>query len=95
MNDTDNNGGKTDYYNLPTNATTLDDLIDFKNMTFGRGNMFKAIYRLGEKGNTSEIYDLNKIAYYVQRRLDILNSGKPKMTIEQHKEVYKFLNLFK
>lgn len=64
-----NNGGTTGYYDIPEYSATLDDLIEYKQMSFGRGNMFKAIYRLGEKNETSEVYDLNKIIYYAHRRL--------------------------
>jgi len=74
MNNAQNNGGSTSYYDVPEGAETLDDLIEFKNMSFGRGNIFKATYRLGEKGNTTEIYDLNKIIYYANRRLAELGS---------------------
>lgn len=74
MNNAQNNGGSTSYYDVPEGAETLDDLIEFKGMSFGRGNIFKATYRLGEKGNTTEIYDLNKIIYYANRRLAELGS---------------------
>ena len=59
-----NNGGETDYYDIPEGATTLQDLIEHKNMNFAQGNIFKAAYRLGEKGT---IYDLNKIIYFAER----------------------------
>ncbi len=72
MADSKNNGGSTSYYDVPEGAETLDDLIEFKSMSFGRGNIFKAAYRLGEKGSTTEVYDLNKIIYYANRRLDEL-----------------------
>jgi hypothetical protein len=90
---TKNNGGSTDYYDIPTDAKTLDDLIEHKSMSFGTGNMFKAVYRLGEKDHTSEVYDLNKIIYYSQRRLDILNNGKPKMSIAEHKSLHDVFDL--
>lgn len=62
-----NNGGDTDYYAIPNIAKTLDDLIEYKNMPFWLGCIFKACYRLGEKKNTSKLYDLNKMMYYVDR----------------------------
>jgi len=67
-----NNGGKTSYYDLPINPTTLDDLIEFKKMPFWQGNIFKATYALTERalrGGGSEIRELNKIIYYAERRL--------------------------
>lgn len=62
-----NNGGDTDYYKLPEGAKTLNDLIEFKEMNFALGNVFKAAYRLGKKESTTQIYDLNKIIYYAER----------------------------
>lgn len=71
MSDTSiNNGGATDYYNVPEGATTLNDLIEYKNMNFAIGNIFKACYRLGEKDSAKVEYDLNKIIYYAQRELE-------------------------
>lgn len=75
----ENNGGKTDYYNIPEKASTLNDLIEYKDMRFWRGEVFKAIYALDERaeraGNetSSEVRELNKILYYVQRRLEKVN----------------------
>lgn len=60
-------GGDTSYYDLPEGATTLNDLIEFKEMDFARGNIFKAAYRLGEKDAADELYDLNKIIYFANR----------------------------
>jgi hypothetical protein len=65
-----NNGGATDYYNIPEGSTTLNDLIEAKNMNFAVGNIFKACYRLGEKDSAKVEYDLNKIIYYAQRELE-------------------------
>jgi len=71
-----NNGGKTSYYDVPKNAKTLDDLIEHKKMSFGRANIFKAAYRLGDKSKVTEEYDLNKIIYYANRRLNELKVNK-------------------
>lgn len=60
-------GGSTSYYELPTNATELNDLIEYKNMSFALGNIFKACYRFGEKDAASRMYDLNKIIYFAER----------------------------
>lgn len=64
-----NNGGTTDYYTVPANAETLNDLIDHKEMSWNVGNIFKACYRLNEKHSIDAVYDLNKIIYYAQREL--------------------------
>lgn len=60
-------GWSSDYYELPPDATELQDLIEHKQMNFSVGNIFKAAYRLGEKRGTDELYDLNKILWFAQR----------------------------
>lgn len=67
-----NNGGSTNYYDVPNDALTLDDLIEHKNMNFAIGNIFKACYRYGEKDSASKLYDLNKMIYYAQREINRL-----------------------
>lgn len=62
-------GSSTSYYDLPPEAKDLGDLIEFKNMNFNVGNIFKACYRLGEKEGNDLRYDLNKIIYFAQREL--------------------------
>jgi len=68
-------GGPSDYYDFPSNCVTLNDLIEYKEMSFAHGNIFKAAYRLGHKEGITLEYDLNKIIYYANRMLDQL---KPK-----------------
>lgn len=60
-------GGSTSYYELPPQATELNDLIEHKGMSFALGNIFKACYRFGEKDAASRMYDLNKIIYFAER----------------------------
>lgn len=70
MSDTDNNGGgNANYYQLPEDAVEMQDLIEHRGMNFAQGNMFKAMYRLGEKEGTTMQYDLNKIIWYAEREL--------------------------
>ena len=67
------NGWSTNYYELPPGAEQLQDLIEYKNMNFAVANIFKAAYRLGEKGGTTELYDINKILWFAlreQKRLE-------------------------
>lgn len=63
-------GGPSEYYDFPKECTTLNDLIEFKDMSFAQGNIFKATYRLGNKEGISLEYDLKKIKYYVDRMLN-------------------------
>ena len=72
-------GKATEYYDFPVGASTLNDIIEFKDMSFARGNIFKAAYRLGEKEGIDDIYDLNKIIYYAKRLIK-LNKKRSKLT---------------
>jgi hypothetical protein len=69
---TPSDGSSTDYYLIPDGATDLLDLIEYKKMDFGVGNIFKACYRLGEKEGIDLAYDLRKIIFFAQRKLNIL-----------------------
>jgi hypothetical protein len=62
-------GGSNAYYKLPEGAKELGDLIEFKNMNFNVGNIFKAAYRLGEKAGNTKVYDLEKIIWFAKREL--------------------------
>ena len=66
-------GGSSSYYKIPEGSKDLLDLIEHKKMQFGRANIFKACYRLGEKDGTTDRYDLNKIIFFAQRELDRLD----------------------
>lgn len=65
-------GGSTNYYDVPEGTKDLGDLVEYKNMNFNVGNIFKAAYRLGEKEGTDKSYDLKKIIYFAQRELNRL-----------------------
>jgi len=74
-------GWSTSYYELPEEATELQDLIEYKRMNFAVGNIFKAAYRLGSKVGQDEIYDLNKIIWFAKRekkRVKKLLTNPPK-----------------
>lgn len=66
-----NNGGSTDYYKLPPNATDIMDLIEYRNMNFSMGNIFKACYRMGECDHSDKVRELNKIIWFAQRELNL------------------------
>ena len=70
-------GGATSYYDFPDGASTLNDLIEDRDMSFARGNIFKAVFRLGEKQGVDATYDLNKIIYFANRLKDMSKDGKP------------------
>jgi hypothetical protein len=61
-------GGTTSYYQFPNNVEQLQDLIEYRNMNFAVGNIFKAAWRLGQ-GNSDEARDLRKIVWFAKREL--------------------------
>lgn len=68
-------GGSSSYYDLPKDATELNDLIEAKGMSFARANIFKACFRMGEKAGTDAIYDINKIIYFAERMRGMVEKG--------------------
>jgi len=68
---TEPTGFSSDYYQLPDNATELQDLIEYKEMNFALGNIFKACYRCGS--TKTPIYDLEKILWFAERELERLH----------------------
>jgi len=62
-------GGPAQYYDFPEGAITLNDLIEYKDMGFHLGNIFKACWRYGTKKGTSKEYDARKIIYSGARLL--------------------------
>lgn len=73
-------GGSSNYYAIPANAKDLQDLIEFKRMEFGLANIFKAVYRFGEKSGTDKRYDMNKIIWFAQRELKRLDVQEGRAT---------------
>ena len=69
---TNNNGGDTDYYKVPFGASMLQDLIEYKDMSWNQANIFKAAYRLGDSHSSVE-RDLNKIIWFANRMLQQLS----------------------
>ena len=67
---TSDGGSTQSYYGLPKGATDIADLIDYREMSFNLGNVFKACYRLGQKQGSSDVYDLRKIIYFATRELE-------------------------
>jgi hypothetical protein len=65
------NGGSTSYYKLPQGAKDIQDLIEYKNMNFSVGNIFKSCYRLGNCDHSDRVRDLNKIIWFAERELEL------------------------
>jgi hypothetical protein len=59
-------------YDIPKDAVTLQDLIEYRDMNFAIGNIFKAVYRIGKCDHSDKQRDLNKIIWFAQRELNKL-----------------------
>lgn len=59
-------GSTASYYQLPTGATELQDLISFRNMNAQDGEIFRAIYRKGKASHSDELRDARKVLFYAQ-----------------------------
>ena len=59
-------GGSTpSQYALPPGAAELQDLIEYREMNFAMGNIFKACYRKKDVGDP--LYDIRKIIWFAKR----------------------------
>jgi hypothetical protein len=66
-------GSTAIYYELPENATELQELISAKNMNAQIGEIFRACYRYGEVAHSPMIRDIKKILFYAKAELERLN----------------------
>ncbi len=62
-------GSNPKKYGLPQGATDLQDLIEYRDMNFAVGNMFKALYRMGQCNHSTRKRDLEKIIWFANREL--------------------------
>lgn len=77
MDNTKNNGGATDYYDLDPTWFGVGDIIEHRNMNFNQGNILKCAYcfNIGRHSATDYERELNKIVYFAQRELKRINNG--------------------
>lgn len=76
-------GGSTpDQYELPEGATELQDLIEWRDMNFALGNIFKAAYRMGTKNN--DMYELKKIQWFIDREIKRRESERVDYSAEEY-----------
>ncbi len=76
-----NNGGKTDYYqlkNAPFLIKDFDDFAEWRKMNGNQFNMGKAMwtFNIGRHSGTDYERDLNKIIHYANRELLRLKRGE-------------------
>jgi len=66
----DKDGLYSSYYDVPSGARDLVDLMNHKNMNHSVGEAFCALYRLYDKD--TPIRNLEKVIYYATRELERL-----------------------
>jgi|TARA_B110000902_G_C13735101_1_gene370549 hypothetical protein len=75
VNDPSTSDGSTaDYYQLPKNASQLQDLISEKDMNAQLGEIFRACYRYGEVSHSSKIRDAKKMQFYIEAEIKRLQN---------------------
>jgi hypothetical protein len=84
-----NNGGPTDYYQIPEGTNELQDLIEHKKMNFSQGNILKAIFRAGEEHHSSYERDLHKIIFFAERELKRIERERNNLHISVPDERFK------
>ena len=62
-------GATASYYELPPNATELQDLISDRNMNAQIGEIFRECYRYGRASHSDEMRGIKKILFYANAEL--------------------------
>ena len=78
-----NDGGSADYYKLPEGVTDLQDLIEYKDMSFSIGNILKSAYRLNNNTHSDRARDLRKIIWFAERELAKEKTGGKTLYINE------------
>ena len=67
-------GSTASYYELPTGATQLQDLISFKDMNAQVGEIFRSAYRYGQVSHSAKMRDAKKMKFYVEAEIKRLEA---------------------
>lgn len=62
-------GSTASYYELPSDAKELQDLISHKNMNGQIAEIFRACYRYGQVAHSPKIRDAKKIKFYIEAEI--------------------------
>lgn len=62
-------GSTASYYELPSDAEQLQDLISYKNMNAQIGEIFRACYRYGEVEHSEMLRDAKKMRFYADAEI--------------------------
>ncbi len=66
---TTSDGSTASYYELPPDATELQDLISYRDMNAQIGEIFRACYRYGQASHSSRLRDAKKIKFYAEAEI--------------------------
>ena len=64
------------HYGGASNTYEVIKVIEALGMDFHLGNTFKYIARAGKKGTDKEIQDLKKALWYLERKIQLLESNR-------------------
>ena len=67
-------GSTASYYELPPNATELQDLISHRDLNAQMGEIFRAVYRYGQCPHSPKIRDAKKILFYITAEIKRLEA---------------------
>ena len=62
-------GSTASYYELPSGASQLQDLISHRNMNAQLGEIFRACYRYGLASHSDQLRDAKKIKFYIEAEI--------------------------
>lgn len=71
-------GSTASYYELPPNATELQDLISHRDMNSQIGEIFRECYRYGQADHSPKLRGAKKILFYITaeiKRLEAQGEG--------------------
>lgn len=62
-------GSTAKYYELPSGAKELQDLISYKDMNAQIGEIFRSCYRYGEVDHSEKLRDAKKMRFYADAEI--------------------------
>ena len=68
-------GSTAAYYELPSNANELQDLISYRDMNAQIGEIFRSCYRYGIASHSDKLRDAKKIKFYMDAEIKRLEKG--------------------
>tara|TARA_R110000822_G_C14899436_1_gene448793 strand:+ start:49 stop:492 length:444 start_codon:yes stop_codon:yes gene_type:complete len=68
-------GSTASYYELPSNAEELQDLISYRDMNAQIGEVFRSCYRYGIASHSDKLRDAKKIKFYIDAEIKRLEKG--------------------